>query len=36
MVKGTLPQKRVIGLAPAGEPDAEALAHLFEDSMTVY
>ena len=36
LIKGTMPQKRVTGLAPAGAPGEEELARLFEDSMTVF
>lgn len=36
LVKGTLPQHRVTKLAPAGNPEEEELARLFEESMTVY
>lgn len=36
LVKGTLPQHRVIKLTPAGAPGEEELARLFEDSMTLY
>lgn len=36
LVRGTIPQKRVTGLAPAGAPGEEELARLLEDSMTIF
>ena len=36
LVKGALPQHRVTKLAPAGQPDEEEFASLYENSMKVY